>query len=92
MTVAVRAFVDWAFDTFEVLVRLEAGIFGWNPGSWGVLGKCGFVEEGVMRCGVWKAGRLVDLRAWGRVRDGCVGETVMPVLVEKKGSDNDDRR
>ena len=85
MTVAVRAFVDWAFKTFDLLVRIEAGILGWNPGSWEVLRKCGFEEEGVMRCGVWKKGRLVDLRAWARVREGCVGDAVLPMLVGEGG-------
>lgn len=80
MTAVVQRFVDWTFETFEQITRLEAGVFAWNPKSCRVLEKCGFVEEGRHRCAIWKEGRAVDLRVWAKVRDGVEGVNEMPVL------------
>ena len=79
MTGVVRTFVEWVWETFPQLLRLEAGIFGWNRASCKVLEKAGFGFEGMSRCGVWKDGRPVDLIEYAKVREGVRGETVMPV-------------
>src|SRR5439155_1050682 len=56
-TEALRAVTDYAFATFDV-IRLEAGVFGWNPASARVLEKVGYTLEGRMRQAVGMAGRL----------------------------------
>jgi len=45
---AVRLLVEYGFVEYD-LVRIEAGLFGWNAASQRVLEKNGFVSEGVMR-------------------------------------------
>lgn len=77
-TRVVTAFVQWAFATFGRIVRLHALVFAWNPASMRVLEKVGFVHESTKKCAVWKAGRLVDLVEYAKVREGCVGESVLP--------------
>ena len=78
MTAVVRAFVQWAFDTFEQIGRVEAGVFGWNGGSQAVLRKAGFVREGVHRAACWKAGRFVDMVIFAVVREGVRGDGGRP--------------
>ena len=67
MTAAVRATVDHVFAHFDV-VRLEAPVFEWNPGSMRVLEKCGFVREGVLRQSIVKDGHLIDAVLYARIR------------------------
>ena len=49
-TEALRAVTDYAFATFDV-IRLEAGVFGWNPASARVLEKVGYTLEAVVKDG-----------------------------------------
>lgn len=58
-TAAARAMVDFAFSAFP-WVRLEAGVFEWNPASMRVLEKAGFEREGVLRRSVRKDGQFLD--------------------------------
>ena len=88
-TKVVAAFVQWAFDTFGKIVRLHAVVFAWNRASMRVLEKVGFVHEATNKCAAWKAGRLVDLMVFAKVREGCVGESVLPELVLGPGQDCD---
>ena len=66
-TEAVRAFAVWALATYDV-ARLEAGVFGWNPGSARVLEKAGFTCEGRHRDAVFKDGELTDRLIYARLR------------------------
>ncbi|KAE9371080.1 acyl-CoA N-acyltransferase [Stipitochalara longipes BDJ] len=70
MTEAVTAFVAWIWERFEKIVRIEAEVHDFNLGSGRVLERSGFVREGVLRCSVWKEGRLAGLEIWGVVREG----------------------
>ena len=82
-TKAATAFVQWAFATFDRIVRLRALVFAWNLASMRVLEKVGFVQEGTKKCAAWKAGRLVDLVEFAKVREGCVGESALPEEEER---------
>lgn len=64
----VRAFADWALATFADVARLEAGVFGWNPGSARVLEKAGFFCEARHRDAVFKDGELTDRLIYARLR------------------------
>jgi RimJ/RimL family protein N-acetyltransferase len=64
---AVSAFAEWALATFDV-ARLEAGVFGWNPGSARVLEKAGFTCEGRHRDAVFKDGEFTDRLIYARLR------------------------
>jgi len=66
-TEALRAVTDYAFASFDI-IRLEAGVFGWNPASARVLEKAGYTLEGRMRRGVVKDGRVADRLIYGLVR------------------------
>ena len=66
-TEALRAVTDYAFATFDV-IRLEAGVFGWNPASARVLEKVGYTLEGRMRQAVVKDGRVGDRLLYALLR------------------------
>ncbi|MEH0156165.1 GNAT family N-acetyltransferase [Limibacter armeniacum] len=59
VTQAVKAMVDYAFETFEV-VRIFAGVFEHNKASMRVLEKVGFQLEAIHRKAVIKNGKLMD--------------------------------
>jgi ribosomal-protein-alanine N-acetyltransferase len=63
---AVKAFVAYAFRTFD-LVRLEAGVFEWNPASARVLEKAGFAFEARLHKGVFKDGKTIDYLLYARL-------------------------
>jgi ribosomal-protein-alanine N-acetyltransferase len=69
MTAAVRAFVPWALDRFN-LARLHASVFEFNGASARVLEKAGFVLEGRLRHSAFKNGMLIDQLLYARTRDG----------------------
>jgi RimJ/RimL family protein N-acetyltransferase len=64
---ALRLVCDWAFRTLDLL-RLEAGVFSWNPASARVLEKCGFELEGRHRQKVVKDGRIGDELCYALLR------------------------
>ena len=64
---ALRAITDYAFATFDI-IRLEAGVFGWNPASARVLEKAGYTLEGRMRQAVVKDDRVGDRLLYGLLR------------------------
>lgn len=66
-TAAVSTFTPWLFDALDLL-RVEACVFSFNPASARVLEKCGFVLEGRLRNGIFKAGIVADRLIYGRVR------------------------
>lgn len=67
-TAAVAELTAYAFATFD-FVRLEAGVFEWNPASARVLEKNGYVLEGRLRRSVFKDGRVGDSLLFARLRD-----------------------
>lgn len=69
VTDAVSVIVPVAFERFNI-VRLQAGVFGNNPGSMRVLQKCGFVREAVLRNAITKNGVVMDEVMHARFRDG----------------------
>lgn len=68
-TEAARFISGYAFATFP-FVRLQAGVFEWNPASTRVLEKAGFTLEGRLRRAITKEGRVGDLLMYARVREG----------------------
>lgn len=64
---ALRAATDYAFATFDI-IRLEAGVFGWNPASARVLEKAGYTLEGRLRQAIVKDGRVGDRLLYGLLR------------------------
>ena len=66
-TEVLRAVTDYALKTFDV-IRLEAGVFSWNPASARVLEKAGYTLEGRMRRGVVKGDRVGDRLIYGLLR------------------------
>src|SRR4029078_9643353 len=69
-----RAVTDYAWATLDV-IRLEAGVFSWNPASARVLEKAGYTLEGRLRQAVVKHGRVGD-----RLIYGIVGPSTFPSL------------
>ena len=69
MSKVVPAFMEWAWKTFDVLVRLNAEAAENNPGSNAVLKRAGFVFEGRRpNAAVSKTGELVHLNMYGALR------------------------
>ncbi len=64
---ALLAVTEWAFATQD-LVRLEAGVFEWNPASARVLEKAGYTLEARNRKAVTKDGRTIDRLLYARLR------------------------
>lgn len=58
-TAAVNLIATYAFEVLR-LVRLEAGVYGWNPASMRVLEKAGFKREAVQERAVFKDGQFTD--------------------------------
>jgi [ribosomal protein S5]-alanine N-acetyltransferase len=67
-TAVVRAFTDYAFETFE-LCRIYANVFEWNPASCRVLEKAGYVLEGRLRSSAVKDGFVLDGFLYAKVRE-----------------------
>jgi ribosomal-protein-alanine N-acetyltransferase len=70
-TEAVRAMTAHAFARFD-LIRLQAGVFAWNPASMRVLEKCGYHEEAILRRSVFKDGKITDKHLYVRFCDDPV--------------------
>ena len=66
-TEALRAVTDWAFATTD-LVRIQAGVFEWNPASARVLEKAGYLLEGRHRKAWIKDARMIDRLLYARLR------------------------
>lgn len=67
-TAAVQAMVKCIFNELPFM-RLEAGVFEWNPASMRVLEKAGFAREGVLRKSVFKDGQLIDRMLYAITRE-----------------------
>jgi [ribosomal protein S5]-alanine N-acetyltransferase len=71
-TEAVRAVSKWAFTDFD-LIRLEAGVFGWNPAPARVLEKAGYTLEGRLRDAITKDGETTDRMMYSLLRQEADG-------------------
>lgn len=60
MSEVVERYTRWLFETRPALVRIEAGVFIYNPASARVLEKAGFVREGIARKLHFKKGEYID--------------------------------
>jgi RimJ/RimL family protein N-acetyltransferase len=69
-TEAVTAFSDWAFDKFDILLRLEAEVFEGNVASGRVLEKAGFVFEARQKKAIEKLGTVMDALTYCKFRQG----------------------
>lgn len=69
-TEAVRCVVEYGFETFESVVRVEAHVFATNPASARVLEKAGFEREARLRRAVIKEGVVQDDLVYARLREG----------------------
>lgn len=67
-TAALLALTDYAFERFD-LVRIDAGVFEWNPASCRVLEKAGYEREARLRRSVFKDGLIIDRLIYARLRD-----------------------
>jgi len=67
-TAALQALTGYAFEQFD-LVRIDAGVFEWNPASCRVLEKAGYVQEARLRRSVFKDGHIIDRLIYARLRD-----------------------
>lgn len=72
MSKVVPAFVDWAFPTFGILVRLNGEVYERNVASRKVLEKAGFRVEGRREKLILKNGQLYDALFLGMLRPGLV--------------------
>lgn len=68
MSKVVPPFVQWAWDAFGILVRMNGETSGDNAGSASVLKKAGFVLEGRRANAAYKHGKLQDLLMFGTLR------------------------
>ena len=68
-TDALSNITDYAFRNFSHLSRLYAHVFDWNVASMRVLEKAGFTREGVLRKSAQKAGRVIDMILYSRIRE-----------------------
>ena len=67
-TEVVKEFVPWIFETFPKIVRIDAEVHDFNPGSGKVLSKVGFTHLTTLDYAIWKDGKLAGLELWGMVR------------------------
>ena len=67
-TAALSALTDYAFVQFD-LIRIDAGVFEWNPASCRVLEKAGYVREARLRKSVVKDGQVIDRFLYAKLRD-----------------------
>jgi RimJ/RimL family protein N-acetyltransferase len=67
-TEALRALTDYGFARFD-LVRIDAGVFGWNRASIRVLEKAGYFLEGCLKKSVTKDGQTIDQFLYAKVKE-----------------------
>ncbi|KAL7793001.1 acyl-CoA N-acyltransferase [Trichoderma ceciliae] len=68
-TEALNAFTRWAFETWPMLNRIQAHVYGSNTASQKLLQKCSFVLEGRGRGAIEKNGKIMDAVSFGLLRD-----------------------
>lgn len=68
MTKAVNLVCDYAFRELGI-VRIDTGVFDFNPASMRVLEKCGFVREAVFRKSVIKRGKICNEVRYAKIKE-----------------------
>lgn len=68
MSQVVPAFVQWAWETFGILIRINASTYEWNAASGKVLQKAEFEYEGRQRDAFVKNGSIGAMLMWGALR------------------------
>jgi len=66
-TQAFGMYSDYLFSHSEV-IRQEAAVYAWNPGSCRVVEKNGFVREACMKSAVIKDGQITDVYLYSKVK------------------------
>jgi len=56
---AVKIIVEFGFNNLGMM-RIQTGVYEYNPASRRVLEKCGFVKEGIFKKAIYKEGGLWD--------------------------------
>ena len=56
---AVKIIVQFGFENLGMM-RIQTGVYEYNPASQRVLEKCGFVKEGIFKKAIYKEGGLWD--------------------------------
>jgi ribosomal-protein-alanine N-acetyltransferase len=56
---AVKMIVQYGFNNLGIM-RIQTGVYEYNPASQRVLEKCGFIKEGIFRKSIYKEGGLWD--------------------------------
>lgn len=67
-TAAFTMLTRYIFANFEDIMRIEATVFSWNPGSCRVLEKCGFTHELLLRKYAIKDGTVADMHLYALLR------------------------
>ncbi|KAK4202234.1 acyl-CoA N-acyltransferase [Triangularia verruculosa] len=68
MTLVLKEFINWTWEQFPTIRRLEAMTYSFNEGSKRVLTNAGFVKEGVKREAVRKGDKVWDMVIFGLLR------------------------
>lgn len=68
MTKAVNLVCDYAFRELGI-IRIDTGVFDFNPASMRVLEKCGFVREAVFRKSVIKRGKICNEVRYAKIKE-----------------------
>jgi len=66
MTKAVTLITEFGFKELG-FARIHTGVYDYNPASWKVLEKCGYMREGIFRKNVFKDGKLHDEVRYARI-------------------------
>jgi ribosomal-protein-alanine N-acetyltransferase len=55
----VKIIIQFGFNNLGMM-RIQTGVYEYNPASQRVLEKCGFIKEGVFKKAIYKEGGLWD--------------------------------
>ncbi len=68
-TEVLGAMIEYFFETFPEIQRMEASVYGWNLASGRVLEKCGFRKEATLRKAVARDGEVTDEHIYRLLRE-----------------------
>lgn len=91
MSTVLPAFIEWVWESYPWIIKLEPSVYGWNPGSARVLEKAGFVLEGRMKNSIIRYGVVGDVLVYGLLRKGIApssGEPPTPATGPEKQQDD----
>ncbi|MFA5971629.1 MAG: GNAT family protein [Lentimicrobiaceae bacterium] len=72
VTTAVNLITEYGFNQLGI-IRIQTGVFEYNPASMRVLEKCGFTKDGVFRKSVFKQNRIWDEVRYSKINPEFVG-------------------